>query len=197
MYNDPYTVGETLAVYPIITYDKHMTKPCPELDTPAPPFDFDKDGAKESAFNLTRLMLHNMLHHKGYGLSANQIGIPAAMFVINPILAARSLSEVGVFNPVIVGTSEETLLFEEGCLSFPGLFPKIERPSVVELRYQTDKGEERTTVFNGLTARVVLHEMDHLTGWRWYNRASKFHLDRAMRRRKMMLRKSKRIYNAD
>lgn len=103
-------------------------------------------------------LAETMIANKGLGLAANQIGIPYAVFAItgDPIRV--------MFNPRIVDSSPETVVMEEGCLSFPGLYLKVERPAVVKVRYSRPDNETVTEIFEGLSARIVQHEMDHLIG---------------------------------
>ena len=73
-------------------------------------------------------------------------------------------SIIGVFNPLIVNYDEETVVYEEGCVSYPGLFIKIKRPRSIRVRYRGWNGEAGTSKFEGYTARVFQHEYDHLQG---------------------------------
>lgn len=119
---------------------------------------FEFDNPEYEPNQLAVDLAETMIANKGLGLAANQIGIPYAVLAItgDPIRV--------MFNPRIVDTSEETVLMEEGCLSFPGLYLKLERPAVVKVRYSRPNGETVTEVFEGLSARIVQHEIDHLKG---------------------------------
>ena len=99
-----------------------------------------------------------MLSHDGIGLAANQIGLPYRVFAIkaNPVLVC--------FNPRIVDYSKETIVLEEGCLTFPGLYLKIKRPRDIKCRFTYPNGETITKTFTGATARIFQHELDHLNG---------------------------------
>jgi peptide deformylase len=103
-------------------------------------------------------LVETMLHHGGLGLSAPQIGVNARVlaFVGNPCTV--------MINPRIVDTSGEAMDLEEGCLTFPGLLLKISRPRVVKVRYEQPNGEVVTRTFSDMTARVIMHEVDHLDG---------------------------------
>lgn len=148
--------------------DPILKKSCDEFDFNNPPFDpieFSKD------------LVKFMYDSNGIGLAANQVGVPYRIF------AMRGQPENFVcFNPKIVSTSEETIYLEEGCLSYPGLLVKIKRPRHLRFRFQMPNGETRTDTFTGMTARIIQHEMDHLNGIIFYNRANRVHRDRAMRR---------------
>ncbi|UCC43814.1 MAG: peptide deformylase [Candidatus Zixiibacteriota bacterium] len=100
---------------------------------------------------------------QGLGLAAPQIGVSKRVFVVD--LSVIDLSEsVRVFiNPEIVQTDDEIEL-EEGCLSFPGIYQRIVRPAKVRVRALDINGEQFEMTFDGLAARAVLHENDHLNG---------------------------------
>lgn len=110
-------------------------------------------------------LAQSMMKHGGVGLAANQIGLPYRAFAIaaNPILVC--------FNPRIVNVSTEEIELEEGCLTFPGLILKIKRPGAIKVRYTYPNGETVTTQYNGITARIFQHELDHLNGVLFTERA--------------------------
>ena len=130
-------------------------------------------------------LAETMREHNGMGLSANQIGVRARAFVM------RAEDIIGVFNPRIVETTTETVILEEGCLSYPNLFVKIKRPKSIKVRFTTPDGETSTKTFTGITARVFLHEMDHLDGIVHTSRANPYHLEQARKLVKKL--KSRRL----
>jgi peptide deformylase len=71
---------------------------------------------------------------------------------------------ITLFNPKVLEYSEETVMSEEGCLSYPNLFLKVSRPKSVKLQYCLADEIETVKTFYGLQARIVLHELDHLEG---------------------------------
>ena len=71
---------------------------------------------------------------------------------------------------------------EEGCLSFPGLYFKVKRPAAIKIRYQRPNGETVTEQFQGLTARIVQHEIDHLDGIKYTSRGNRIHVDAAKKK---------------
>jgi peptide deformylase len=75
-------------------------------------------------------------------------------------------------NPEIIETSEETIAYEEGCLSFPGIHEKVNRPSRVRVSYLDEKFQEHDEWFEGFEARVFQHEIDHLDGKCFIDRMS-------------------------
>jgi len=118
-------------------------------------------------------LAETMRDNEGMGLSANQIGVRTRAFVM------RGEEILGIFNPRVVDESSEMVTLEEGCLSYPNLFVKIKRPKSIKVRFTTPDGETSTKTFTGMTARVFLHELDHLDGVVHTSRANRFHLDQA------------------
>jgi hypothetical protein len=92
----------------------------------------------------------------------------------------------------VIDVSNETNSLEEGCLSYPHLFVKIKRPSIVKVRFQDAFGEMHTEKFVGMTARAFQHEVDHMDGVRYQTRANRIHLDRALNQQKILTRRLKR-----
>jgi peptide deformylase len=118
-------------------------------------------------------LAQTMIEHNGIGLAAPQIGLPYRAFVM------RAEDVIGVFNPIVVDISSETVILEEGCLSYPNLFVKIKRPKKIKARYTLPNGEVVTKIFDGITARCFQHELDHLNGVLHTSRANKIHLEQA------------------
>ena len=81
----------------------------------------------------------------------------------------------------------------EGCLSFPGLFVKIKRPDTIQLQWETEEGTECDQQFDGITARILQHEIDHLNGITFLNRANRFHLEQARKQQKLSARRKKKL----
>jgi peptide deformylase len=120
-----------------------------------------------------------MIKRGGVGLSACQLGIMTRAFVIGNPSAPDEI--IGVFNPIIVDYDLEKVVYEEGCLSYPGLFIKIKRPRAIRVRYRGWNGEAGTVRYEGYTARVFQHEYDHLNGITYQERANRYHLEQAKR----------------
>ena len=78
---------------------------------------------------------------------------------------------------------------DEGCLSFPGLWLKVKRPSWIEVEYENENGEVIKDTFTDLTARVFQHEMDHMEGVDFTKKVSRLRLDRANKRIKKQRKK--------
>ena len=81
----------------------------------------------------------------------------------------------------VIGCSEEVTSEKEGCLSFPGLWLMVERPTHVAIKYWDETGEEIVETYQGVTARVIQHEYDHMIGMNFTQRVSKMKLDRALK----------------
>lgn len=152
------------------------------LKQPVEPFDFSNPSV--DPLDLVSDLAETMLHHNGVGLSANQVGLPYRVFVIH------GTELIPCFNPRIVDYSEEKIVLEEGCLSYPGLFVKVKRPRRIKVRYADPNGNITTQVFDGMTARIFQHELDHLDGIRYIERANRIHLDQARKAAKKAQRKN-------
>jgi peptide deformylase len=100
----------------------------------------------------------------GIGLAAPQIGAELRICLARLPRSNRGPRRVELFNPEIVETFGPTESFEEGCLSFPGLYVHVDRPRGVAVRYTDRSGGTRTIRDDRLLARVLLHEIDHLDG---------------------------------
>src|SRR6056300_1100872 len=106
------------------------------------PFDFDNPHIDPE--KLARDLRESMIYHKGIGLSACQVGLPYRVFVAGD---PGDIDNIKVFfNPRIADTSNEKVLIEEGCLSFPGLFMKVKRPATVRIRFADPRGVIDTQV---------------------------------------------------
>lgn len=115
---------------------------------------------------LIHAMLSSMKKEGGIGLAANQIGQSVSMFV-------TSVDMDRVFiNPKVVSTSDALVEMEEGCLSNPGNFVKITRPESVVLQFQGPNRRMAVQKFDGLLARVILHELEHLEGKNYLDNVS-------------------------
>lgn len=164
----------------------------PRLKEMCPEFNFETgvtldDGTVLNGKELYELLRDKMIEEKGVGLSACQLGIMTRVFVIgNP---SEPDDIIGVFNPLIVDYDEETVVYEEGCLSYPGMFIKIKRPRGIRVRYRGWDGEAGTTRYEGYTARIFQHEYDHLNGITFQQRANRFHLEQARNAKNRMDKK--------
>lgn len=137
----------------------------PILLEPTQKFDFNNPPC--DPWDLAEAMVKIMIDNNGMGLSACQVGLPYSVFSMigNP-------NHV-MFNPKLVDVSNEKIELEEGCLSFPGIVAPISRPIHVKIRFTGPDGQTTTKKFTGMSARVVLHEMDHLNGVLFFNHLSR------------------------
>ena len=141
---------------------------CENFDFLNPPF---------NPIEFSQEIVKFMYEKNGLGLAANQVGVPYRIF------AMRAAPENFVcFNPKIVMPGTDQIVLEEGCLTFPGLLVKIKRSQHIKVRFQIPNGDTLTKQFTGLSARIFQHELDHLDGVIYYQRANKFHREQAMKR---------------
>jgi peptide deformylase len=140
-------------VYKVIKY------PDPILTTKAEPV--TEFGTKLA--NMVEKMFLTMYQNKGVGLAAPQVGISKRVYVINCEDDQPVEGEIALINPEIVVTEGEQN-GDEGCLSFPGIFAAKARPMRVTMKAQDIKGEWFEVTGEGLKARALLHELDHLDG---------------------------------
>jgi peptide deformylase len=132
------------------------------------------DAVKEFGSELKALferMERTMIAARGVGLAAPQIGLSKQIAIMNPE-PEDSTKLIKMINPRIVASSKETAKIEEGCLSVPGVRGDVERPACVTVVYQDENGAERTLEAEGLLARIVQHELDHLNGVLFIDRLS-------------------------
>ena len=111
---------------------------------------------------LSKILYENMMHHNGVGLSANQIGINERVFIMVKDLEYNEI--LTCFNPRILKQSSKTCIMEEGCLSYPDLFLKITRPKKIIVKYEDVDKKIHKLKLDGLSARIFLHEYDHMEG---------------------------------
>jgi len=147
----------------------------PILREPLPPFDFKNPPVHPGDF--ASALVESCIKHKGYGLSANQCGFKHRVFVMG-----AGKEYVAFFNPVVVKTEGEVHM-EEACLSFPMLSLKITRSEKIWVKYQDYTGDEKEAHYVGLSARVWLHELDHMNGIVYTSIAKPLALQTGMKKR--------------
>ncbi|PRX37000.1 peptide deformylase [Meinhardsimonia xiamenensis] len=114
---------------------------------------------------LAEDMLETMYAAPGIGLAAPQVGVLERILVMDCVKDPEAEPRPMVLiNPEITWASEETRVYEEGCLSIPDQFAEIERPAEVRVRWLDLEGREQEEHFTGLWATCVQHEIDHLDG---------------------------------
>ena len=146
----------------------------PVLRASAVPVDRFDEGLQVELARMGELM-HDAL---GIGLAATQLGVLHRTLVFRTDLEEPITALV---NPVLEWQSEELEVAEEGCLSLPGVHVEVERPASVRVRAQDPDGKELTLEAEGLQARVIQHEMDHLDGVLILDRISRQARKEAMR----------------
>ena len=115
--------------------------------------------------DLVSNMKETMLAENGIGLSAPQVGVNLRVIVIQLMSAGKLVGPVQeMINPVITNYSDDTMEYEEGCLSIPGEYIRINRPRSIHVKFQTLSGKYKKWFLKGLEARIVQHEIDHLDG---------------------------------
>ena len=145
---------------------------------------------------LSKVMYDNMAKYGGLGLSANQVGLPYRMFVMGGHPQIEDGKVRSVFNPLINDVSPESVMLKEGCLSFPFLFLGIKRPKWCSVRYTDENGEEVEETLHGMSARIFMHENEHMNGYVFTDLVSKLKLERAEKVKAKMIKELQRRQGA-
>ena len=132
---------------------------------------------------LKKQMVEVMLDNNGIGLSANQVGLDAQVFVMGD----KAENCTMCINPEILQHTEDTSVEIEGCLSFPGMYVKVKRPTEILAKWFDENLEEQSVKIDGYTAKCFLHEWDHLQGINMKDRVSKLKWDMATKKMKKYL----------
>jgi peptide deformylase len=130
------------------------------LRTPARRIGKVDDAVRE----LARDMLVSMYAARGIGLAAPQIGVHQQLLVIDLELEDPASPPLVLINPEITAVGGSICTYEEGCLSIPGVYLDVVRPSVVEVSFRDAMGRPKRMKADGLMARCIQHELDHLNG---------------------------------
>jgi peptide deformylase len=123
-------------------------------------------------------MFETMYDAPGVGLAAIQVGVPKRVVTIDATRGEEEKQPIALINPEIIWSSEETNLHEEGCLSIPEFTDEVERPSRVKARFLDLEGRTIEVEAEGLFARVLQHEIDHINGVLFIDHLSKLKRDR-------------------
>jgi len=137
-----------------------LTAPDPRLQAVSK----DVEAVTDATRKLIDEMAESMYAADGIGLAAIQIGEPVRVLVIDLDQKEGKKNPVAYINPKIIWASEETAVFEEGCLSVPEIWDDVERPARIKAEYLDRDGNKQTLEADGLLATCLQHEMDHLNG---------------------------------
>jgi len=138
---------------------KILIFPDPRLRTVAKAVEKVDDSLKK----LTEDMLETMYEGSGIGLAATQVDVHKRVIVAD--ISEKKDEPLVLINPVLKKVIDPELKkYSEGCLSVPGFYEELERPSEIEISFQDVNGQDHTLIANGLLSVVVQHEMDHLEG---------------------------------
>lgn len=152
-------------------------EPFPLLHTPVAKYEFNEDTNE-----IKETMIDIMIKSHGIGLAANQVNIPYQMFVMGSNHIDGFIEPTIFINPMILKVSEEKTLDKEGCLSFPGLWLKVERPKKILAAYQDIDQKWNEIEIEGYMAKCFQHEFDHLHGVCYTDRVGKVKLDMAIKK---------------
>ena len=144
---------------------------------------------------LGKIMYDTMVKYGGLGLSCNQVGLPYRMFVMGGHPSIEEGKVRYVFNPLVNDVSEESIVYKEGCLSFPFLFLSIKRPKWVSVRYTDENNEEVEETLHSMSGRIFQHENEHMNGYLFTDLVSKFKLDRAKKAQMKLIKETVRKQN--
>jgi peptide deformylase len=160
----------------------------PILKEVLPEFDFDN--APINAADFASSMVETCIKNNGFGLSANQCGFPYRMFVMG-----AGQEYVAFFNPKVVKTEGEVHM-QEACLSYPGLSLRITRPEKIWVEYQDYNGEKKEAHYIGMSARCFLHELDHMNGIVYTEKAKPLALQSGLKKRAKLTKMMTRYFKA-
>ena len=118
----------------------------------------------ETVRELARDMLRSMYTARGIGLAAPQVGVHQQLLVIDLDPETATSPPLVLINPEIISASASLDTYEEGCLSIPGVYLDVVRPTAIEVSFRDEMGRPRKMKADGLMARCIQHEMDHLNG---------------------------------
>jgi peptide deformylase len=157
------------------------------LHNKVPMFDMNNPPVDPQELGLD--LLKHMRYFGGIGLSANQLGLPYRVFVME--------GDPGFvcFNPRITAYAGEDVMLDEGCLTYPGLYVKKKRPNLIRCRFIDPLGNTCVKKFTGMTARIFQHEIEHLEGENFLEGIGDFALRRAKEKQTKLLEKVRRQKN--
>lgn len=171
-------IVEPKQIEPLPLYDENH----PMLRMPIPEY----KGSLPSPVmtNLIKRLKLTMKLYGGIGLSANQCGVFERVFIIG-----TEDFQLACINPKVIGTSAGVIKADEGCLSFPGLYLKIERPNSIQVEFTDENGQRQETMLEGLSARCFLHELDHMNGKKFTEYVGPVALQMARKKQEKVMKK--------
>jgi peptide deformylase len=172
------TPTQQVKVEPLPLYDENH----PMLKVQIPEYKFDLPNPLMEM--LVKRLKMTMKLYGGIGLSANQCGVYERVFVIG-----TDHFQIACINPRIIGQAPSTIKAEEGCLSFPGLHVKLDRPDWVEVEFTNEMGELKQMRLEGITARCFQHELDHMNGIRMIDHIGPVALQMARKKQEKIIKK--------
>jgi peptide deformylase len=172
------TPTQQVRVEPLPLYDENH----PMLKVQIPEYKFDLPNPLMEM--LVKRLKMTMKLYGGIGLSANQCGVFERVFVIG-----TDHFQIACINPRIIGQAPSTIKAEEGCLSFPGLHVKLDRPDWVEVEFTNEMGELKQMRLEGITARCFQHELDHMNGIRMIDHIGPVALQMARKKQDKIIKK--------
>ena len=143
-----------MSIKPIITVPDEVLK---KISDP-----LEMVGASEK--KLAKDLFETMYDSKGIGLAAVQVGVLKRILVIDVSSKEEKKNPLCFINPIIKKISDETSIYEEGCLSIPDTFIEIERPKICEVEYIDLDGKLKNIKCDGLLSTCLQHEINHLDG---------------------------------
>jgi len=148
---------------------------------------------EDNLVEIVKNLFDTLKKDGGLGLAAPQIGLGKRIFLmdtssLNEDDPTIEKIEQAFINPEIIGFSAETIFYEEGCLSIPGIYESVERPVKIRVRYQDTFFNTIEKELDGMQARIFQHEFDHLNGILFIDRLS-------LLRRKLLTGKLNKIRN--
>ena len=139
--------------------------------------------------NIANHMMEAMIKAPGVGLAANQVGILKQIVTINfEDKENNKKANYILFNPSIIQYSEDKVVMEEGCLSLPEQYAEVERPKEIILEYMDEKEKIIKKEIDGFEARILQHEIDHLSGKLFVDYLSSL-------KRNMLIKRVKKLQN--
>ena len=162
----------------IIAPDERLNKPSEPVKT-----------VDDAIRTLLDDMLDTMYANNGIGLAAVQVGVHKRIIVVDVAVREGGREPVKFINPEIIARSDDTTVFQEGCLSFPDQYSDVERPSTVTVKYLDENGVEKTMEADEILATCLQHEIDHTNGIVFVDHISLMKRDMILRK----LKKAKRL----